>query len=195
MPPSDAKAKLRKELLERRRLAAEQRPDAGTRLADHWPAAWGPVPHDAVAGYWPLPGELDPRPLMQALTGKGVRLCLPRMRGPHEPLEFLGWCAGDALVAGRFGVHEPESSAPPCRPAIMLVPLVGVDLRGHRLGFGLGYYDRTLETLRAQGGVFAVGLAYAEQVVERLAVEAHDQPLDAVLTDAGVLDLTALNPR
>lgn len=189
MPLPDTKASLRQKLLERRRRAAAGRPGAGERLAASWPTAWGPIPHDAVAGYWPLPGELDPRPLMQVLAARGARLCLPRMRGPHEPLDFLGWCEGDTLAMGRFGVKEPDASAPPCRPAIILVPLVGADRRGHRLGFGQGYYDRTLEALRAQGHVFAVGLAYAEQVVERLPVEAHDQPLDAVLTDAGLVDL------
>ena len=104
-----------------------------------------------------------------------------------EPLRFRAWRPGDALRPGRFGTLEPPVEAAEVEPGVLFVPLAGFDRRGHRLGYGAGYYDGALARLRARGRVLAVGIAFAEQEVEAVPAEPHDERLDALVTDAGLL--------
>lgn len=180
-----SKSALRQRLLADRVAAATQRPQAGETLPGHFAPTWRPAKGQVVAGYWPLHHEMDPGPLMMSFLEAGARLCLPVMQGEERPLLFRSWRPGDTLETGTFGVEEPVDRAPESVPDLVLVPLVGVDRAGMRLGFGKGYYDRTLAALRRAGTVRAVGVAYAEQLVDRVPSEAHDQALDALVTDAG----------
>ncbi len=189
MPSPDRKADLRQRLLAARRDAAAARPDAANALVSHWPVSVI-VAGKTVAGYVPLPGEMDPAPLMSTLAGAGAQLCLPVMPDGEGALSFQAWAAGDPLETRAFGVQEPRRDAPAVRPDIVLVPLVGADPAGTRLGFGKGYYDRTLAGLRQSGTVLAIGLAYAEQVLETLPADPHDEPLDGVLTDVEFLGIS-----
>jgi 5-formyltetrahydrofolate cyclo-ligase len=136
-----------------------------------------------VAAYWPLPGELDPRPALERLAARGHRLALPRMQGKTLPLAFHAWDWGQALVRGGFAVMQPDQAAPTAIPDVVLVPLLAFDRRGHRLGYGRGYYDRTLRAVRAEGARVAIGLAFALQEVEAVPSGPLDEPLDAVLTE------------
>ena len=151
-------------------------PDGDRRKADR-----------VVAGYWPVGSELDCRPLLHQLRNAGWRCALPVVTAPALPLTFRLWRPDDGLVAGHYGIPEPPPSAAPCRPAVVLVPLVAFDRAGHRLGQGAGHYDRTLAALRASGPVLAIGLAFAVQEEPALPVEPHDQPLDWIVTEAGAL--------
>ncbi len=138
-----------------------------------------------VAAYWPLAGELDPRPALQRLAARGHRLALPRMQGKALPLAFHAWGWGQPLIRGGFGVLQPDPAAPVAIPDVVLVPLLGFDRHGHRLGYGQGYYDRTLRALRAAGAArVAIGLAFALQEVEAVPAGPADEPLDAVVTEA-----------
>lgn len=181
----DEKTLLRRRLIGDRIAASAVRPDAGARLVEHFAPNWRPQAGMVVAGYHPLPHEIDPTPLMQAFSALGAQLCLPVMQGRDRPLIFRCWRHGDTLEARAFGVQEPSDRAPEAVPDLVLVPLVGVDRLGVRLGFGAGYYDRTLARLRSAGEVRVVGLAYPEQCVDRLPCEAHDERLDALVTDKG----------
>lgn len=136
-----------------------------------------------VAGFWPLRDEIDLRPLLTLLNARGVTVCLPLMVGDGAPLEFHRWAPGDKLVSGDFGVMEPTAEAPSLIPAVLLVPLLAFDRAGRRLGYGGGYYDRTIALLHGSGPVSVVGAGYAAQEVERVPVDPWDQPLDAVLTE------------
>lgn len=140
-----------------------------------------------VGGYWPLPGELDPRPLMEALAARGAALALPVVVAPDAPLAFRGWSSGDRLESGPHGTAHPTQAAPLLVPTLLLVPLLAFDAKGFRLGFGGGYYDRTLDALRRGGGVVAVGLAFAAQQSPALPSDPWDQPLDIVFTEEGLL--------
>ena len=140
-----------------------------------------------VAGYWPLGDEIDPRPLMLALAGQGCRLALPVVTGRGEALAFRAWMAGDALEDGGHGTRHPLARAASLRPAVVLTPLLAFDRKGFRLGYGGGYYDRTLAQLRESGGVVAIGLGFAAQEVAVLPVEPWDQPLDMIATECGVI--------
>ncbi len=136
-----------------------------------------------VAGYWPLPGELDIRPLLEDLHARGFAVALPAVveRGSH--LVFRRWRPGLELEEGPHGTSHPGPAEKEVRPGVVLTPLIAYDLSGHRLGQGGGYYDRTLEALRAGGEVLAVGFAFAAQRVDAVPHNAYDQPLDWIVTE------------
>ena len=140
-----------------------------------------------VAGYWPLGDEIDPRPLMAALAGRGHALALPVVAGPGEALAFRAWTPGDALEAGGHGTRHPPAGAADLVPSVVLTPLLAFDRRGLRLGYGGGYYDRTLARLRHESGVIAIGLAFAAQEVPLLPADPWDLPLDMIITECGVI--------
>ena len=140
-----------------------------------------------VSAYWPLGDEIDPRPLMEALHLRGHRLALPAIRAAGRPLDFRAWLPGDPLTSAGFGIQEPAATAPSVAPRVLLVPLLAFDAAGYRLGYGGGFYDRSLALLRAAGDTLAVGLAYADQQVAAVPREATDQPLDLVVTERDVI--------
>lgn len=135
-----------------------------------------------LAGYLPIGSEIDPTPVMAAYPGP---VCVPVIPAPGQALRFRAWAPGAALIEGPFGVPVP-AEGDWLVPEVLIVPLLAFDARGFRLGYGGGYYDRTLENLRARGPVTAVGFAYSAQEAADLPVEATDQKLDLVVSDAGV---------
>ncbi|WP_235536614.1 5-formyltetrahydrofolate cyclo-ligase [Phenylobacterium sp. Root700] len=181
-----AKSKLRKAMRARRRELAAACPDAAQRAADHLPLDQLPA-FGCFSGYQPQGAELDPGPLLRRLASTGAVLALPSADRADGPLNFRVWNGRDALVPDSFGVPAPPPTAPLVRPDLIVCPLVAFDGSGLRLGQGGGHYDRTIEALRASGSVFVLGLAYAGQQVEAIAAEAHDQRLDAILTESGYM--------
>jgi 5-formyltetrahydrofolate cyclo-ligase len=161
-------------------------PALGHRLAGH-ALRLAPAPGAVVSGFWPMPGEIDPRPLLLALAGRGHAIVLPRTPNRGLPLSFHRWRPGEALVPGRMGIPEPAAEAPALAPDFLLVPLVAFDAGLRRLGRGAGFYDRTLAALRAVKPVFAMGVAFAARQVEHVPAEPHDARLDAVATEAGII--------
>ncbi len=137
----------------------------------------------AVAGYWPMGGELDARPLLLGLHEGGFTCALPVIQGRGRPLVFRAWRPGADLEPGDLGTLHPSSAETQVVPQVVLVPLLAFDGRGNRLGQGGGYYDRTLADLRHRGRVLAVGLAYARQEVDSLPFERRDQRLDWIVTE------------
>ncbi len=133
-----------------------------------------------IAGYWPVRGEIDPRPLLLALAVLGRPIALPVTGTRGTALEFRLWRPGDGLVAGPFGLSEP--TGPPTEPDMLLVPLLAFDASGNRLGYGGGYYDRTI----AATGALAIGAAYAAQEAAAVPVGPDDRPLAGVVTEAGL---------
>ena len=125
--------------------------------------------------------EADPRPAMAAHDGP---VCLPVVPGRAVPLVFRQW-NGEPLVPGPFGTSHPPDSQPVLLPTVLIVPLAGFDRRGNRVGYGGGYYDRTLQLLRETGNVTAIGLAFAVQELPGIPADPYDQPLDLIVTDRG----------
>jgi len=144
----------------------------------------GPEP---VAGYWPIGSELDPRALLQHLAQAGRVVVLPVSDPPGMPLRFRRWIPGMALRRGRYGIAEPDESCPELSPAALLIPLLAFDRRGYRLGYGGGYYDRTLALLRNRGPVRAIGFALAGLEVPEVPHDSYDCRLDAVVREVGLL--------
>jgi 5-formyltetrahydrofolate cyclo-ligase len=139
-----------------------------------------------VSSYRPMGAEFDPQPTEQVLRQAGCRIALPVAPPPGKPLYFRSWTPGEPLERHRFGMLEPPAHLPVLRPDALLVPLLAFDRRGYRLGYGGGYYDRTLEGLRKTGGCIAIGLAFCEQEVDAVPHDAYDQPLDCIVTPHGM---------
>lgn len=140
-----------------------------------------------IAGYWPIGDELDCRPALAALKAAGAEVALPVAAGQGEVLIFRSWSPGDALDGGPFGTAHPTPRAAVVVPEVLLLPLLAFDAGGRRLGYGAGYYDRTIAALRRDRRVLAVGLAYDGQEVETVPVGRHDQAMDGVITDLRTL--------
>ncbi len=139
-----------------------------------------------VALYASLPGELDSFPLLEALAAKNFSTLLPVSGDKATPLKFHLWRPGEKLVIGRYGLREPDSSAPELVPKVLFAPLLGFDGEGGRLGFGGGYYDATLAYLRRESQIVAGGLAFTCQQVAEIPREKHDEKLDFVITEEQV---------
>ena len=136
-----------------------------------------------IGGIWPLPGELDIRPLMTALAEQGHSLSLPCTPRKGRPLIFRSWSPTQKLKAGPYGTSEPYPTQAEVWPSLVLVPLLAFTPSGDRLGYGGGFYDRTLAGLRAKQDVFACGVAFAAQEAAHIPTGEHDVPLDGILTD------------
>ncbi len=149
-------------------------------------AALGPDP-GPVAGYIPIRTEIDPLPAMAALVARGVPVGVPVIVGKGQPLVFRAWTPDAVLVPGPFGVSIPEDGVP-VTPRTLICPLLAFDAGLVRLGYGGGFYDRTLSALRAAGPVRAVGFAFDGQEVERLPSGPFDMRLDAVATPTRTLE-------
>ncbi|MBX3489000.1 5-formyltetrahydrofolate cyclo-ligase [Parvibaculum sp.] len=161
-------------------------PDAGARIADHFFKAVLLPRQASIAGYVAMGSEADPAEVIARASAAGHVCALPRVAHQDAPLVFLQWRPGDALVAGAHGTREPAPGALACRPDVVLVPLLAFDARGRRIGYGGGYYDRTLAALRHEGtGIVAVGIAFSAQEAEDLPEEEFDARLDWVVTETG----------
>lgn len=136
-----------------------------------------------VSGFWPIKDEIDIRPLMADLQGEGCRLALPVVQGRGQRLSFRAWQPGDALESGVFGTLQPAAGCETVEPDVLLVPLLACDAEGWRLGYGGGFYDRTLEDLRRRRKVTAIGVGFDLQFVPEVPHGADDQRLDWLLTD------------
>ena len=135
-----------------------------------------------VGGYHALPDEADPALLLERLVELGCHIAYPRVAAKGLPLEFHRVPDGEVMAPGAFGIHEPLDSWPRATPHVLLVPLLAFDASGHRLGYGGGFYDRTIALLK----VPAVGIAFAGQEMERLPHQSHDVRLNAILTERGL---------
>lgn len=138
-----------------------------------------------IAGYHPKGDEVDVLPSLSVLAAAGHATALPVVTGRAWPLVFRLWRPGHPLVPGAFRIMEPMGDAPLVQPDIVLVPLLAFDKQGYRLGYGGGFYDRTLEVLRAEAPTLAVGIGYAGQGVDKLPIDAYDQKLDWIVTEQG----------
>ncbi len=182
---ASVKAALRAEALARRAALDDlTRQKAADRLAAAVDAL-AIAPGAVVSGFVPVRGEIDVMPLLAALAARGHPLALPVVMGPTE-LVFRRWRPGAALEAAGFGLLHPPPEAGAVDPDVLLVPLAAFDRRGHRIGYGRGYYDRALARLDAAGRRRAIGVAFAVQEVPAVPDEPHDRRLDALLTDDGL---------
>jgi 5-formyltetrahydrofolate cyclo-ligase len=187
----DAKKTLRKRALARRDALSRANAQAaalalaplGCKLVER-----NCAPGAKIALYWPIRSELSTLPLIDALQKAGFKTLLPVMQGVKKPLLFRHYNADERLVKSALGLSEPDAQAPAAEPDFLFLPLAAFDGAGGRLGYGGGVYDATLAALRARPNApKACGLAFAAQEVPEIPAEPHDQRLDFLLTETGLL--------
>lgn len=186
MDISEQKAQLRKLVGDRRDAAHAAAIGAGEAARDHFLVAGLQNGMRIVSAYRPIRSEIDPEPLMRALIALGCRLCLPVVEGKGKPLKFREWTPTTVLEDGPYGAEVP-SSGDWLAPELLIVPLLAFDMTGARLGYGGGFYDRTIAQLSAAAPVRTVGFAYSAQQVDSVPIEATDRLLDAIVTENGVI--------
>jgi 5-formyltetrahydrofolate cyclo-ligase len=146
------------------------------------------TPGTVVSGFSPLKSEISPLPLLRRLADAGASLALPVVIGRGQPLVMRAWSFGAPLVSGVWGIREPPGGAPELNPDILIVPLLAFDRRGHRIGYGAGYYDMTIARLRATKPVTAIGIAFGSQEIDAVPATPRDARLDLVLTERETID-------
>lgn len=182
-----------------RQVAKARRAEARLKLGEQgieqflitFAKSWGAVfgKDSVVAGYWPIKSEMDVRPALVLLHRVGCITTLPEVVDKSRPLRFRAWVPGEPLEEGAHGTAHPLVEAPLMRPDVVLVPMLAFDRAGRRVGWGGGYYDRTLEVLRKTGDLVAVGCAYSAQEVDAVAAEPHDQQLDWIITEQEAIEI------
>ncbi|MBM1219701.1 5-formyltetrahydrofolate cyclo-ligase [Ponticoccus sp. SC2-23] len=177
------KAQARKDAFARRKAAFDV---AGPGCAGHLSEVLAGYRGVPLAGYAAMRTEIDPLPALEEAAAHGP-VGMPVIMGKAQPLKFRDWTPGCEMIAGEFGAAIP-ARGDWLEPQILIVPLLAFDWRGGRLGYGGGFYDRTLERLRAAGPVLAIGFAFAAQETESLPTEPIDQPLDLIVTEQGILE-------
>ena len=159
---------------------------ASKRLAKNFCSTWSPAYGSIISAFWPFRTELDVRPLIHHLFGLGYTIALPEITSKYEPLIFREWNPGQNLIEDKFGVMCLPKTAKIKKPDWLLVPLLAFDKDGFRLGYGGGFYDITLKGLREEKNIFAVGVGFEGQMIERVPYARHDIRLNAVLTEGAV---------
>jgi len=181
---------------ERKRAAAELGRDASVRFADHLLRAVGPQMSGMVlSGYLEIGDELSVSMAMERHRANGGQCVLPVVTKAEALLDFRQWSPGCEFEDGPFRTRHPVAGSPELTPQILLVPLLAFDAEGYRIGWGGGFYDRTLSHLRDRGEVIAVGAAYSAQRVDRVPRDRHDQPLDWVITEREAIQIRRAGQR
>ena len=188
---ADHKRFLRAEAKARRMLLAEDPETAAIFLATKFCSSLDTLGPGNFAAYWPINDEIDVRPLMVRLTRLGRAVSLPAVVGFDEALIFHAWSEDIMLEEGPFGTMQPVDRQIEVTPDILLMPLLAFDVNGGRLGYGGGYYDRTLAALRKDGQITTVGIAYAGQEIAHVPMTKNDEYLDWIATETGVRKLGA----
>lgn len=168
---------------------------AGLMLRDSFLARCPLPPRAVIGGYWPINDEIDVRPLMNTLVDRGHGVAMPVVLNRQKPMRFRQWYPGMVMQPGRFGIPTPPDTFPEVKPDVVLVPLLAFDRQGYRLGRGSGFYDHTLELLRATGKIVAIGIAFSGQEVPSVPRDAFDQRLDWIVTEHyAFASQTSFNP-
>jgi 5-formyltetrahydrofolate cyclo-ligase len=187
-----AKAVIRREAQARRDALP---PDARATAAQTIAARPFPVPvrpGAIVSGFMPVKSEINPLPLMRVLAEAGAQLALPVVAGRGKPLIMRAFAFGEPLASGVWGIREPRPDAPEVFPDVVIAPLLAFDRSGHRIGYGAGYYDMTIDALRAKKSILAVGIAFATQELANVPSTPRDARLDLVLTERDIIDFRAM---
>ena len=186
--PADEKQVLRRSATKIRKRLFEQQTHADAKLVAHADALLDQFGRGIYAAYLPIRSELSPLPLIARLADLSIQTAMPITPAPGNPLDFRLWATGDKLDDGPYDTKQPSVNAPVCQPDVILAPMLAFDNACWRLGYGGGFYDRSIGGLRQAGHkVVAIGIAFAGQQVEQVPTGPYDMALDAVLTPDGLL--------
>lgn len=184
MDIAEVKRKARTAASKRRAEAHEQLKDvAGAALAERGLPEGLHIQSGIVSGFIPYKSEITTVPIMNSLRRAGWQTALPIVIAAEQPLIFRAWAPGEPLTPGVWDIPIPLDTSLEVLPDVLLVPMLAFDRAGYRLGYGGGFYDRTLEKLRALKKVVAIGVAYHAQLVDEVPRGPHDAPLDFIMTE------------
>ena len=170
-----------------RKQAFDAMPDAPMQIAQHAPILQKRYAPNIIAAFWPIRTEIDPIPVMARLCQAGAMSSLPVTPEEGKPLTFHQWDIGAPLADGPYHTKEPFGDAPIVIPDLILAPLLAFDAGCWRLGYGGGFYDRTIATLEAAGHQpHVVGIAFDESQVDHVPTGPYDKALSAILTPSGL---------
>lgn len=169
------------------RLDPVQADEFNTKITKDFFASQGFMPHSNIACYMPLKGEVSCISIIQTLITQGHVICLPAVLSRNTPLVFRHYYPGDTLVRGMLGPFEPAAGAPEIIPDVLVIPMLGYTRDGYRLGYGSGFYDRTIAAMRQFKPVKAVGLAFSMQEIDAMPIEPHDIKMDAIITEKEII--------
>lgn len=172
-------------LARRDALSDGARDDAAQKLAAFLDNLRQQIGAGPLSGFWPIRSEIDPRPAMLRFAARGVTLALPVVNG--SALVFRRWRDGDIMDDGPYGLKEPRAEASLIEPQAMIVPLSAFDRRGHRIGYGAGFYDRAIADLSKKRRPFTVGVGFSVQEIDHVPDETHDIPLDYIITEKEII--------
>ncbi|HNP36843.1 MAG TPA: 5-formyltetrahydrofolate cyclo-ligase [Woeseiaceae bacterium] len=182
----------RKDFIEKRlRIPRAERQSAQQAVGDLIRDNFSDLDDAAIGFYWPIKGEIDLRPLMQALLADGADAALPVVAEKNQPLEFWAWQSGTKMSRGAGNIPVPGERKL-VQPTVLLIPLLGFDTSGHRLGYGGGYYDRTLASYRLKPVTIGVGYEFGR--LPTIYPQAHDIPLDAIVSELGCTRFDKIRP-
>jgi 5-formyltetrahydrofolate cyclo-ligase len=183
---AQVKAQARKDATQLRRGAHDAAKDEAPLLLASHPFPVSPkTGASVVSAFFPYQSEIDTRPLLGKLAGEGWTTCLPIVIAQGEPLVFRRWKPGEPTVPGIWNIPKPADEAELVEPDVLMVPMLAFDREGYRLGYGGGFYDRTLEMLRKRKEIVAIGVAYAAQEMSSVPHGAHDQTMNFIMTEKG----------
>ena len=165
----------------------------GKRLTENFMESISLALPSIVSGYWPILSEIDIRPLLGSLYERGHAVCLPTIVNHQLPLKFRQWSPSDHLRSAAFNTFEPNETKPQMEPEVTIVPLLAFDNKGRRLGYGGGYYDRTLDSF-GETKIVTVGVGYEMQFVERVPTGLNDVALHWVVTEKLSRNMGCCNP-
>ena len=192
MPPPEASAAAAWRKAERARLIAARlglsaaaRAAAGRAIERALAERFPPGGIALVGGYCPMRGEFDPLPYLARVIAAGAAAALPAVTRPGAPLEYRAWTPATRMAPGRWGTQHP-ADGPAVKPAALLIPLVGFDAAGHRLGYGGGFFDRTLAALAPRP--LAIGLGFELGRLPVFEPAWHDERMDVIITEAGSIE-------
>lgn len=183
------KIRLRAYSKSKRALLSASATSAAADLAENFMEALTIIGDGSIAGYWPIFSEFDVKPLLQKLSCAGITVSLPAVIPDQKTLVFQSWSKSMQLVKGPYGTLQPVGSSALITPDILMIPLLAFDSAGGRLGYGGGYYDRTLADLRKEKKVTAVGIAYVGQEINEVPTCSSDERLDWIVTEADIRKL------
>ena len=182
-------------LAKRLSLPGDWRERAAAGIARHFFSRISFQPGYIIAGYWPVKGEADVRPLLRTAVQQGGVAALPCVEKKAGPLVFRQWSENAVMREGNYGIMEPEAFSPPVVPDLVLVPMLAFDDAGGRLGYGAGYYDRTLQKLRLEkASLIAAGIAFEAQHVLHVPHGPHDGRMDMIITEKTIREFREKTP-
>lgn len=182
------KKELRKKLKEKRTLAFAAHINHAQDLIEIFP--FEIAKNTIIAGFYPFGDEINILPLLKYLEENGEKICLPRINIINDEIDFHAFKFGDLLELSKFGICEPSIEKEILNPLLVLVPLLGFNKYGYRIGYGKGYYDKAIKKLRLNQNVKFIGIAFKEQEVENLPIENHDEKLDYIITPEGLYPIS-----